>query len=241
MERIEPEVPSPTVLSEESVALQAAESRPGTFIFFRRFFKEGDALRRAQDGELDSDFVVLPLDSESHSVGRHPQCGVVFGWDPAVSRSHAELARVGGDWYVEDLDSENGTFVNGSRVGRRRLGDGDQIRIGDTVFVFRHVASTELGDTIKAGGALPPVSDPQRQVLVALAEPVFGNNTLRDPATNSEIASKLHLSIDSVKGHLRHLYKVFEIGPDVPQNRKRRKLADEAIRRGAVTSRDYPS
>lgn len=239
MEQVEPEVPKPRALSGESVALQEAEVKVGTFIYFRRFFREGDALRRDEAGEIESDFVVLPLASDRQAVGRHPQCDVVVGWDLAVSRSHAEITKVGGDWYIEDLGSENGTAVNGSRVGRTRLVDGDQVRVGDTVLVFRQVASTDFGDTIKSGPGFPILSDPQRQVLVALAEPLFGSETLRDPATNSEIAAKVHLSVDSVKGHLRHLYKVFEIGSDVPQNRKRRKLADEAIRRGAINARDY--
>lgn len=239
MEQVELEVPTPKALSEESLALQSAESRPGSFIYFRRLFRDGEALRRDDQGDLASDFIVLALTDEQQAVGRHPQCDIVLDWDPSVSRSHAQLVRMGGDWYVEDLGSENGTSVNGSRVGRKRLADRDQVRLGDTVIVFRRIASTEIGDTVTSGSTLPDLSEPQRQVLVALVEPLFSGDALKDPATNSEIAERLHLSVDSIKGHLRHLYRAFGIGSEVPQNRKRRKLADEALRSGAVTSSDY--
>ena len=241
MERLEPEVPQPKALSEESLAVQEAESEAGAFVFFRRYFRDGEELQRDGDGELETELEVTSLVDEGYTVGRHPQCDLVLAWDPTASRSHARITKAGGNWYVEDLGSENGTALNGARVGRERLTDGDQLRVGDTILVFRQIDPSESRDTVKAGAAYPTLTDAQRQVLVALAGPLFGADSLLDPATNSEIAEQVHLSVDSVKGHLRHLYKVFEIGPDVPQNRKRRKLADEAIRRGAVTSRDYPS
>lgn len=239
MERLEPEVPQPKALSEESLAVQEAESEAGAFIFFRRYYRDGEELQRDGTGQLESELEVSRLIEEAYTVGRHPQCDLVLAWDPTASRSHARVTRAGGNWYLEDLGSENGTSLNGQRIGRERLADGDQLRVGDTILVFRQIDPSEFRDTVKAGAAFPTLTDAQRHVLVALAEPLFGADSLRDPATNSEIAERVHLSVDSVKGHLRHLYKVFEIGPEVPQNRKRRQLADEAIRRGAVTARDY--
>lgn len=57
--------------------------------------------------------------------------------DRAVSRRHAELTPDDGKWWLRDLSSQNGTFVNGVRIeGRVRLVPGDQIRIGSTVLVF---------------------------------------------------------------------------------------------------------
>lgn len=241
MDDIEPAVPAPKPLSEESLALQEAESKHETFLFFRRLFiGEGDHLERGQDGEPQSAFEVLPLDKDNYTVGRHPNCDLVLDWDPAISRSHASLTKAGGNWYLEDLASENGTSVNGVRASHTRLVDGDQLRLGDSIVVFRHLDESSSPDTVKARESMPIVTDVQRQVLVALSEPLFGSESLKDPATNAEVAGRLHLSVDSVKGHLRQLYKVFGIGAEVPQNRKRRSLADEAVRRGVVTHRDYP-
>jgi pSer/pThr/pTyr-binding forkhead associated (FHA) protein len=54
--------------------------------------------------------------------------------DPKVSARHAELKLFGPDhYYVWDLASTNGTFLNGSRVDRRKFGHEDEIRIGDTI------------------------------------------------------------------------------------------------------------
>ncbi|NUQ68928.1 MAG: FHA domain-containing protein [Phycisphaerales bacterium] len=57
--------------------------------------------------------------------------------DNAVSRRHAELTPDEGAWFIRDLDSQNGTYVNGMRIaGRTRLRAGDQIRTGQTLFVY---------------------------------------------------------------------------------------------------------
>jgi pSer/pThr/pTyr-binding forkhead associated (FHA) protein len=54
-------------------------------------------------------------------------------FEPLVSRNHAVLERRGRSIEIVDLNSENGTFVNGERVSRRVLADGDTIRLGASV------------------------------------------------------------------------------------------------------------
>jgi signal transduction histidine kinase len=58
--------------------------------------------------------------------------------DTTVSRRHAELTPDDGSWFLRDLDSSNGTFVNGERISGDRvaLSPGDQIRCGSTLMVF---------------------------------------------------------------------------------------------------------
>jgi hypothetical protein len=56
--------------------------------------------------------------------------------DPNVSRRHAELRREGVDWVVVDLGSTNGIEVNGRKVKRAQLEDGDRISMGQTELVF---------------------------------------------------------------------------------------------------------
>ena len=56
--------------------------------------------------------------------------------DANVSRRHAELRREGADWWLVDLDSTNGTELNGRRVSRSKLTDGDTIRLGATDLAF---------------------------------------------------------------------------------------------------------
>lgn len=55
----------------------------------------------------------------------------------SVSRHHAILRLDAEGWMIEDLKAENGTWVNGERVGERRLADGDRVNIGAVRFVFR--------------------------------------------------------------------------------------------------------
>jgi hypothetical protein len=63
-------------------------------------------------------------------VGRHLTCDVVLG-DLSVSRRHALLRFRDGRWILQDLESTNGTQVNGKRVGRCQLRPGDALQVGD--------------------------------------------------------------------------------------------------------------
>jgi len=68
-------------------------------------------------------------------VGRSSDCQIVVD-DPSASRRHAEILAEGGSYVLADLGSTNGTHVNGVRVGRHVLVDGDQIAIGRFVVGF---------------------------------------------------------------------------------------------------------
>jgi hypothetical protein len=63
-------------------------------------------------------------------VGRHPSCDVVLEHE-SVSRRHARLAFRDGNWVLRDLESTNGTVVNGQPVIRCRLLPGDLVTFGD--------------------------------------------------------------------------------------------------------------
>lgn len=81
------------------------------------------------------------LDSPKVVVGRHPECDVVVEVG-AVSRHHAQFLEIGGQYYVEDLNSRNGTFVNDEIVrGRHRLHEGDRIKVCDVSFRFGVIPS----------------------------------------------------------------------------------------------------
>ena len=63
-------------------------------------------------------------------LGRHHACDVLLS-DPSVSRRHARLIFRDGSWVLQDLDSTNGTLVNGVQVGRCALRPGDRLALGD--------------------------------------------------------------------------------------------------------------
>ncbi|MGO9115321.1 MAG: FHA domain-containing protein, partial [Thermoguttaceae bacterium] len=56
--------------------------------------------------------------------------------DTEVSRHHAELRRTHRDYTISDLDSSNGTFVNGKRVQQHLLASGDQVQAGATLMLY---------------------------------------------------------------------------------------------------------
>jgi hypothetical protein len=74
-----------------------------------------------------------PLDAVT-TLGRDVNNGIVLD-DPFASAEHAVLTYRGRSWYVEDLDSTNGTFVNGVPVeGVGPLGFGDEVQVGEIRF-----------------------------------------------------------------------------------------------------------
>ena len=78
---------------------------------------------------------VHPVTSRRVVLGRSRECDIRVS-DANVSRRHAELVQEGATYWVVDLDSTNGTELNGKPVRREKLSDGDRITIGSTDVVF---------------------------------------------------------------------------------------------------------
>ena len=78
----------------------------------------------------------IPLVNSQYIVGRDSEAGLVVSRS-SVSRNHARLfIDDDGNWWVEDLNSTNGTFVNESRIRSQQLSDADQVRFGDAIYKF---------------------------------------------------------------------------------------------------------
>jgi hypothetical protein len=79
----------------------------------------------------------LDLVVDKITIGRHSGNDIALP-DEDVSESHCQMVRVGDDYYLEDLDSTNGTFANGGQVrGRFRLSVGDVFTVGSWMFMAR--------------------------------------------------------------------------------------------------------
>jgi hypothetical protein len=78
---------------------------------------------------------VFHLGAEEVTIGRQSSSQLCIG-DISVSRQHCLIRPAGDGFQIQDLRSNNGTFVNGRRVDESALAHGDKIRIGDTVLVF---------------------------------------------------------------------------------------------------------
>jgi pSer/pThr/pTyr-binding forkhead associated (FHA) protein len=73
-------------------------------------------------------------------IGRSRECEVRLD-DANVSRRHCEVVEEDGGWALVDLGSTNGTELNGRRVERAGLSDGDRITVGGTDLVFGLIRS----------------------------------------------------------------------------------------------------
>jgi hypothetical protein len=198
--------------------------------------QSGEPFLLYRDGTEELRVAALDRAAGSLTIGRRSASDLPLAWDAEVSRVHAELECVGGDWTVSDHGlSRNGTFVDETRLTeRRRLRDGDVIRVGETRLLFRNSAEgATAAATLDASreSGLVPLNERQRAILAALARPFVGASGLATPATNREIADAVHLSVDAVKGHLRVLYQRYGLD-ELPQHEKRVRLAERALRDG---------
>jgi predicted component of type VI protein secretion system len=177
----------------------------------------------------------------SATVGRGSASDLVLDGDAQVSRIHARFERVGDDWEViDDGMSSNGTFVNDKRLsGRRRLNDGDVLRLGRTTLTFR---SPQRG---RLEALTPPkhpprtaitLSSTQRRVLLALCRPSKARGEA-SPATDDQIAEEVVLSVSEVRAHLRVLFVKLEVD-EAPQAQRRARLVEHAFSLGVIAAGD---
>ena len=87
---------------------------------------------RAGGGRVGESFA---LDHDRMTIGRRPDSDVFLD-DVTVSRDHALLVKRGGDYYLDDLGSLNGTYVNRHRIESHRLEDGDELQVGKFKLTF---------------------------------------------------------------------------------------------------------
>jgi pSer/pThr/pTyr-binding forkhead associated (FHA) protein len=178
---------------------------------------------------------LVALEGNRLTIGRSSGNDVTVAADAEVSRFHALLEKVSGGWFVRDLSSKNGTFVNGDRIsGDRPLRTGDEIQIGRIRVVFRGEPAGE-NDTglTQAPERAPDLTRREREVLLALFTKAARGELFNEPASTRDIANTLSISEAAVKQHLLHLYDKFGIHGE--GERRRFRLANEALRRGAVS------
>lgn len=104
---------STVLLTEDFIhGIELSDSEDGSNIY-KIEFKDHILVGRSQS---DSDFIIK---------------------DDSVSKKHCEFSYEGGYYYICDLDSSNGTFVNGERIGKLRIDTGDNIKIGRVTYKVR--------------------------------------------------------------------------------------------------------
>jgi FHA domain len=173
------------------------------------------------------------LEADRTTIGKASENDVVLEQDPTASHLHAVLERFPAAWCVTDLGSSNGTWVNGERIwSAHRLRHGDEIRLGQTRLIFRDPLSAG-GAATEAEDAPPGLTARERDVLVALCRPLLDRDMFTEPASTRAIADELVITQAAVKQHLANLYDKF--GIQAGDSHRRARLANEALRRGAVS------
>lgn len=182
---------------------------------------------------------LVALEGERVTIGKSSTNLVSLQHDSTVSRLHAVLENLGSAWSLRDVGSRNGTFVNGEKISNERvLRPGDEVRVGNSRLVFwdsGRTGDTALADaTVSAEPVLvPPRLTPRElDVVIALCRPLVSGDPFPEPASVRRLAAELVVTEAAIKQHLQNLYDKFAVPAD---GDRRVRLANEALRRGAVT------
>ena len=116
-------------------------SSPGELKLATILFESGPD--RGSGVELSSD--------RTYSIGRDPRCDVVVR-DELVSRQHAKIKEYKGAWYVRDLNSTNGVYVNDKKVSQSEIQFGDKLQIGNVVLTFLEESLDQVRKEQTLGG-----------------------------------------------------------------------------------------
>jgi pSer/pThr/pTyr-binding forkhead associated (FHA) protein len=135
------------------------------------------------------------LTGERTVVGRNPEAEVQID-DEAVSWNHLEIENRGGVLMATDLDSRNGTALNGEPLDRpRRLRDGDTLIVGRHRLEVSDPVPGRAGGTVAATGGTVTLDEDERATAMALVAPYRTEGAFAGrPATRAEIAEALHVS-----------------------------------------------
>lgn len=159
-----------------------------------------EVMRGASQGRI------VPLRLRSMLVGRSSSAQLRLDED-GVSRNHAKVVVYDdGRPQLVDLESTNGTFVNGRRIDACTLTDGDRIQIGPGVVLRLIYLNRATVDQHERAAAHPPneplpLSPREREVADLVVEGL----------TNPDIAARLKISLRTVTTHLGNIYKRLDI------------------------------
>jgi len=164
----------------------------------------------------------VPLRGERTVVGRSPEADVRLD-DEAVSWNHLEIEMRGETLMATDLDSRNGTALNGEPLDRpRRLRDGDTLIVGGHRLEISTGSVTPVGATVPSGEPSVALSEEERATAGALVAPYRSEGAFAGrPATRAEIAEALSVSERTAQRRLDALAAKLGIGGEAGRDRPR--------------------
>jgi ABC transport system ATP-binding/permease protein len=138
------------------------------------------------------------LPSENVIVGRAAEVDLILS-HPEVSRRHCRILREGENWFVEDLGSQRGTAVNGSRIsGRTALRPGDQIQVGPVLLVLgvSPEESSTAAELVNPVGSVIYKGKPAESISLG-SDLIFGRSGEVDVLLSDPVVSRRHAMIES--------------------------------------------
>ena len=116
-------------------------------------FQPRELLIHTPDGKTRT----LPLEHERYTLGRSSGNELCYSEDAGLSRQHLVIERKADTWTVQDLNSKNGTFVNGRRCMTSFLNSGDRISFGSVECIFQLPGGSAVANTGAGGSRLKKV------------------------------------------------------------------------------------
>ncbi len=104
------------------------------------------------------------IDQDEFTIGRDIACSLSLD-DPALSRKHCMVRRQGPEWLIEDLESHNGTLLNQAPAKAQPMRPGDEIRIGQSVFLVSFPSSVEAAESVQ--------KESTRSIVLSASDSVF--------------------------------------------------------------------
>jgi predicted component of type VI protein secretion system len=159
---------------------------------------------------------------ERTTVGRDPEADICID-DEAVSWHHVEIEGRGGVLMATDLDSRNGTALNGEPLDRsRRLRDGDVLTVGEHRLEISDPVPGRAGATVAASEPSVALSEEERATAAALVAPYRSKGAFAGrPATRAELAEALHVSERTAQRRLDALAAKLEVSGEAGRERPR--------------------
>jgi pSer/pThr/pTyr-binding forkhead associated (FHA) protein len=165
------------------------------------------------------------LDRPEMVIGRQADCDIVLD-DRQVSRRHSRIVRDADGYVLSDLNSKNGTFVNGEAlVGERRLRDGDEIQIA---LVFR-LAFVDAGATVPLFIEMP--ARPRGLRLDKEARMVYVDDKALEPPLSPAQFRLLELLYDNPERVIEREEVVRAVWPDEDEAGVTEQAIDALVRR----------
>ena len=156
------------------------------------------------------------------SSGEIPRLAIQID-DEAVSWNHLEIENRGGVLMATDLDSRNGTALNGEPLDRpRRLRDGDTLIVGSHRLEVSDPVPGRAGGTVAASGGGVALNEEERATAAALVAPYRSEGAFAGrPATRAELAEALHVSERTAQRRLDGLAAKLDVSGESGRDRPR--------------------